>query len=155
MSKKQWGTATWYLFHTLAEKLKPEYDNPVEVKNLYSIIKKICLNLPCPDCTQHATKILASANEKYFTSSKEIFKTFLFQFHNKVNKSLGTKEMSNDELNAIYSRAVTSKIINNFIYVMNIKSSDLKITLMKTQNKDVYMSTLVDYLNKNIYKFNY
>ena len=81
MSKKQWGTATWYLFHTLAEKLKPEYDNPVEVKNLYSIIKKICLNLPCPDCTQHATKILASANENYFTSSKEIFKTFLFQFH--------------------------------------------------------------------------
>ena len=33
---------------------------------------------------------------------------------------------------------------------MNIKSSDLKITLMKTQNKYAYMSILTDYLNKNI-----
>ena len=155
MSKKQWGTATWYLFHTLAEKLKSEYDNPIEIKLLYSHIKKICSNLPCPDCTQHATKILATANENYFTSSKEIFKSFLYQFHNKVNKRLGTKEITNDELSVIYSRANTSQIINNFIKVMNIKSTDLKIMLMKTKNKDVYMSSLIDYLNKNIHKFNY
>ena len=155
MSKKQWGTATWYLFHTLAEKLKPEYDNPVEIKNLYSIIKKICFNLPCPDCTQHSIKILSTANENNFTSSKEIFKNFLLQFHNKVNKNLGTKEMTMDEISTIYSRAITRQIINNFIYVMNIKSTDLKLMLLKTQSKDVYMSSLIDYLNKNIHKFNY
>jgi hypothetical protein len=155
MSKKQWGNATWYLFHTLAEKLKPEYDNPVEIKLLYSIIKKICLNLPCPDCTKHATKILETANENYFTSSKEKFKNFLFQFHNKVNKSVGTREIKNDELSAIYSTTITRQIINNFIYVMNIKSRDLKLSLMKSQNKDAYMSTLIHYLNKNIHKFNY
>ena len=154
MSKKQWGAATWYLFHTLAEKLKPEYDNPVEIKLLYSIIKKICYNLPCPDCTAHSIKILSTANETYFTSSKEIFKTFLFQFHNKVNKSLGFKEMTNDETNAIYSRAITRQIIDNFIHVINIKSSDLKLTLMNTQSKTVYMASLIDYLNKNKHKFN-
>ena len=63
--------------------------------------------------------------------------------------------MNNAELSTKYSFAVTSKIINNFIYVMNIKSTDLKISLMKTQNKDAYMSILTDYLNKNIHKFNY
>ena len=37
-----------YIYHRKEDikqwlKLKPEHDNPVEVKNLYSIIKKICL----------------------------------------------------------------------------------------------------------------
>ena len=27
MNKQAWGNATWYLFHTLAYKLKPEYEN--------------------------------------------------------------------------------------------------------------------------------
>ena len=56
MSKKQWGNATWYLFHTLAEKLKPEYDNPSEIRALYAQIKNICQNLPCEDCKNHATR---------------------------------------------------------------------------------------------------
>lgn len=154
MSKKQWGNATWYLFHTLAEKLKPEYDNPAEIKVLYSHIKKICYNLPCPDCTEHAIRILSTANENGITSSKAAFTMFLWQFHNKVNKSTGTPEISFETSNKLYSRAITSLIIQNFIQVMNLKTSDLKLTLLITNSKNAYMPAFNDYINKNIQKFN-
>ena len=39
MSKQQWGNATWYLFHTLAEKLKPEFTS--ESGELFRQIKLI------------------------------------------------------------------------------------------------------------------
>jgi hypothetical protein len=154
MSKKQWGKATWYLFHTLAEKLKPEFDNPTEIKALYAQIKKICYNLPCPDCTQHSTALLASVNEHAVTDSKLAFKHFLWQFHNKVNRTTGTPPIAFEEANAMYSRSMTRLIIQNFIDVMNIKSPDLKITMLQTNSKNAYMPGFTDYINKNIYKFN-
>jgi hypothetical protein len=153
MSKKQWGNATWYLFHTLAEKLKPEYDNPSEIKALYAQIKKICQHLPCEDCTAHAIKTLSTANEAFVTSSKEAFVNFLWQFHNKVNAVSGSPQYSFEETKALYSRASTGLIIQNFITVMNLKSNDLKISMMKTINKNAYMSSFTDYIKKNHYKF--
>ena len=154
MSKKVWGTATWYLFHTLAEKLKPEYDNPNEIKALYAQIKKICQNLPCEDCTAHAIKTLSNVNEAYVTSSKEAFVHFLWQFHNRVNAVSGSPQYPFEETKALYSRAATGLIIRNFINAMNIKSGDLKVTMMTTMNKNAYMSSFTDYVNKNIHKFN-
>ena len=155
MSKKQWGTATWYLFHTLAEKLKPEYDNPTEIRALYSHIKKICQNLPCPDCTQHAIKVLSTVNENSVTSSKAVFIHFLWQFHNKVNKNTGGAILTFEDSQKLYSRAITSLIIQNFINVMNIRGSDLKLAIIKMNSKNVYMPAFSDYINKNIQKFNY
>ena len=31
MQKKVWGNATWYIFHTLAEKLKPEFKSELPI----------------------------------------------------------------------------------------------------------------------------
>ena len=50
MKKKEWGNAVWLLFHTLAEKIKPEYKGELII--LVSHISSICNNLPCPDCQQ-------------------------------------------------------------------------------------------------------
>jgi len=155
MSKKQWGTATWYLFHTLAEKLKTEYDNPTEIRALYVQIKRICQNLPCEDCTNHAAKILSTVNEAAITSSKAVFIHFLWQFHNKVNAATGAPQFAFESANAMYARSVTGLIVRNFIDVMNIKSADLKIMMLKTMSKNAYMPAFTDYINKNINKFNY
>ena len=43
MSKKQWGNACWYLFHTLAEKIKPEYVEDIII--LKNLIINVCYNL--------------------------------------------------------------------------------------------------------------
>lgn len=154
MKKKDWGTATWYLFHTLAEKLKTEYDNSAELKLLYSHIKKICYNLPCPDCQQHSIQTLSTVNENAVTSSKSVFIRFLWQFHNKVTRDNGGKEFSFEELTALYQKANTRLVIQNFITVMNMKGSDLRINMLVTKNKNMYMHSFIDYISKNNHKFN-
>ena len=58
---RYWGPCTWYLFHTLAEKVKDEQF--LKLKNGFiSIIKRICSNLPCPECAEHAQHKLKSLN---------------------------------------------------------------------------------------------
>ena len=61
MSKKEWGNATWYLFHTLAEKIDETYFHENKSK-FFHIISIICKNLPCPECAEDATIILKNAN---------------------------------------------------------------------------------------------
>ena len=51
MEKKVWGNNIWYLFHTLAEKIKE--DKYLEQKdNLFKVLEIVFKNLPCPDCSR-------------------------------------------------------------------------------------------------------
>jgi len=56
MSKKEWGSVTWTLFHCLAEKIN-DNSNEQTIELLITNIKLICNNLPCPNCQQHAKSI--------------------------------------------------------------------------------------------------
>ena len=55
------GEAIWFLFHTLAEKIKEEHfqSNKYEMINM---VKSICTNLPCPKCSDHATAYMKRLN---------------------------------------------------------------------------------------------
>ena len=57
----KWGQPTWFFFHTLAEKIFedrfPEIRQP-----LLDLIYSICVNLPCPDCANHAKTYLDGIN---------------------------------------------------------------------------------------------
>jgi len=79
-----WGPATWNFFHTIAEKIKEEHFNIIGPQ-LFLIIRRICLNLPCPDCSQHANAFLNRVNFSKI-HSKDEFKNMLCFFHNEVNK---------------------------------------------------------------------
>ena len=57
MSTNVWGPPTWILFHTLIEKLSDEGYSKIGLA-LFGYIRRICNNLPCPDCAQHATSFL-------------------------------------------------------------------------------------------------
>ena len=56
-----WGEPTWFLFHTLAEKVKPK-DFPKIRESFIHIILRICSNLPCPDCANHALQYMNGIN---------------------------------------------------------------------------------------------
>ena len=58
---KTWGPCTWYLFHSLAEKIKEEHFSDLRL-GLLSIMKEICSSLPCPDCAGHATHFMTRLN---------------------------------------------------------------------------------------------
>ena len=51
---KLWGPPTWFLFHTLAEKIKEDKFDTMKI-DIINMIKRICRNLPCNDCSGHTT----------------------------------------------------------------------------------------------------
>ena len=150
MKKKVWGNATWYLFHTLAEKLKPEYSSEIPV--LFSYINDICNNLPCPDCQKHAMMAMQRANKPLITSSKENLINYLWSFHNSVNKRTGLSEYPKESLE-LYKRAYTSAIIQNFISIMSENVRNDK-ALLNSFHRQIFMKKFIQYISANSHKYN-
>ena len=113
-SKMPWGKPTWFMLHTLAEKIKPEHFQQLRVE-IFNIIKRICNNLPCPDCTTHATNYINGINFDNI-HTKEQLKIMLFQFHNSVNKNKNVPLFDYKDLDSTYKSAVTTNIITNFFH---------------------------------------
>lgn len=107
-----WGKPTWYFFHTLAEKIKPEEFSKIRV-DLLDIIYSISVNLPCPDCANHARIYLDNINFNTI-QTKDDLKYMLFIFHNSVNQRKGYPMFTIQELNELYKAANTTNIVNYF-----------------------------------------
>jgi len=116
-TRDEWGNITWLLFHTLATNVSE--NKFLEVRStLIDIIKGICSNLPCPDCSHDATQILKIAYIQNIRT-KEHFVEFLRQFHNIVNIKLRKRQISRNEVLSIYNKKNLAKIIQHFFYVYN------------------------------------
>jgi len=150
MQKKVWGNATWYLFHTLAEKLKPEFKSELPV--LFSYIQLICNNLPCPTCQSHASETMMRVNKGTVTSSQESLINFLLFFHNSVNKRIGTPEFSKEAL-TMYKNAITANIIQNFINVMSENLRNQK-ALLNSFHRQMFIKNFKNYITANAHKYN-
>ena len=108
-----WGKPTWYFFHTMAEKIKPEEFSVIRT-DLLEIIYAICTNLPCPDCANHAKTYLDKINFNTIQTRDDL-KMMLFTFHNFVNQRKGYAIFSVEELNSLYGSAITTNIVTNFL----------------------------------------
>jgi len=125
MKIDDWGPATWYLMHTLAEKVKE--DEFTKIKNDFiDIILNICSSLPCPECAEHARNIMKNLNKNKIVT-KENLKIMLFTFHNNVNKRLRKPLYTNELLDAKYKSANTQKIVINFINTWKIPNPNPKL----------------------------
>lgn len=149
--KMEWGEPTWFLFHTLAEKVKEE-EFPLIRTELLNIIYSICSILPCPMCSSHAKTHLNGSNFNNIRTKQQL-KDFLFLFHNTVNQKKNYLLFDYNNLNEKYSKANTDMIIRNFL--LNFKSKNHNNLMIAD---DFHRKrTLKDFelwLNKNIYKFN-
>lgn len=126
-SKKEWGNACWYLFHTLAFKLK-EKEEKKYVPILLKQILGICANLPCPECSNHAVNTLKKLNVKSITTREKMIEALLI-FHNIVNGRLGKKHFTRKEHDELYSRANIFSIYNNFFRIMTTSLKNEKALL--------------------------
>ena len=149
-TKQRWGSSIWFLFHTLAEKIKEE--EFLNLKDqLLDIIKSICMNLPCPECSSHATKYIQNLN--YISiKKKDDLKIFLFNFHNYVNKRKGFKIFSLDELNSKYKKSNTINIIKNFILIYQYKNKSFNMIANEIQ-KQRQLDVFKNWINNNIQSF--
>lgn len=149
-TKLRWGPSTWFLFHTLAEKIKEEdFDN---LKNeLIDLIKSICMNLPCPNCSNHATQYIQNLNYVSIRNKNDL-KIFLFNFHNDVNRRRNVKLFSLDELNFKYSKSNTFNIINNFVSVFQYKNKSFNMIANEMQ-KQRQLEIFKSWIKTNIQSF--
>ena len=149
MSKQEWGNATWYLFHTLAEKLKPEFSG--EAGELFRQIKLLCGNLPCPDCSQHATSTLNAANAGSINSRENLIE-FVWQFHNKVNARTGKLQYSRIDCRRKYGCAITPVILSNFISVFKMNARNEK-AMMHSYRRQLSTKEFEKYIYANTHKY--
>lgn len=147
----KWGQPTWFLFHTLAEKVKDENFSQIR-KELLDVIYTICVNLPCPTCAVHATQHMNGIN--YSTiQTKQQLKDMLFAFHNTVN---GRKEFplfDYSDLDAKYSAANTVAIIQNFMMHFEDKHASIHM-IANDLHRARIAKILKKWFNENIQYFN-
>ena len=115
-----WGPPIWTLFHTLAENIHEEDFNRL-IPQMFGLIKRICVYLPCPDCSQHATQFLAKIKPEQI-ASKVDFKNTLYLFHNMVNNRKKKPLFNYGNINA-YQELNIVRVYNNFIAVYNTKGN--------------------------------
>ena len=128
-----WGSAIWFLLHTLAEKIKQELFSSIRVE-LLNIIYSICVNLPCPLCSDHAKEYFDKINFNTIQTKLDL-KLLLFNFHNLVNKRKNYSLFSREELDEKYSKANTMNIIHNFMYFFQDKNRSPKMIANDLQRK--------------------
>lgn len=153
MLKHIWGNACWFLFHTLAEKLKPEYDTSEELQTILYHFKQVCYNLPCPSCSEHAVKHLEKAIFRN-VKTRDDLKMFFLEFHNIVNKRLDKKIFTKNQCDEMYIKANLIKIVNHFISVMKNKELSSERTMMNTMGRHLCVDSISKYIRQNGYKFN-
>ena len=151
IKKMKWGEPTWFLFHTLAHKLKPEYRHII-IKPLLQIIYTICINLPCPTCASHAKDYLNAINFDYIQTKEQLINLF-FVFHNKINEKKSYPIFTKQQLDEKYATANTINIINNFIYYYNDTSFNINMISSKLYRNNLIVM-LNKWFNENIQYFN-
>ena len=150
MSKKMWGNSVWYLFHTLAYKIKSTDQSDIGI--LFGHISSISKNLPCPECSADAARFLSKVNIHIVTCSRENLIKFLFEFHNYVNKKINKPVYLLEDL-SLYSTANTLKVLNHFHAIMNSNSNNSQL-MMDSYNRQTVVRNFIYYISTNMYKYN-
>ena len=148
--KMKWGEPTWYLFHTLAHKIKEEQFSYLKLEIL-NIITTICNNLPCPNCANHATEYMRKLNYNSIRTKQDL-KNFLYQFHNEVNAKKGFAIFPYEELDEKYSKAVTVNIIRNFMVYFQDKHKSIHM-IANDMHRARISNNLKEWFNINIHYF--
>ena len=148
--KVKWGEPTWYLLHTLSIKVKDSEFKHIRI-DLLNRIYAICINLPCPDCANHAKIYLDNINFNTI-QTKEHLKVFLYNFHNDVNRRKGYPFFPYDKLDEKYSLAITNNIIRNFMVHFSDRNRSLKLLAGDLHRSQLCIS-LRKWFNDNINYF--
>jgi hypothetical protein len=143
-----WGPIIWNFIHTLAEKINEDSFNVIK-NGLFLMIKRICLYLPCPECSHHANYILSRVNLNKI-NTKTQFKNMLFEFHNMVNKRK-RKPMYNNNILEKYKNMTIPGTYKNFIRVYNTKGNLNMI--MESFQRSLVVKELDVWLQKNYVHF--
>ena len=140
-----WGPPVWNFLHTLVEKVNENSFNNIK-NSLFLIIKKICLHLPCPECSQHATLFLAKLKPQDVLNKESLKNTF-YLFHNMVN-ARKKKPLYNYANMEKYKHIPLQVAYNNFVSVYNTKGN-MKL-LTESFARSVLIKDFRSWILKNV-----
>ena len=130
---KPWATYSWYLFHTIAQRINPVYFKHNR-KMCLGVIFSICDILPCPVCRDHAVKYLYT-NKFFNITTKQELIMFFFNFHNQVNSRLGKNLAVVKDLNR-YNYTNKNKLFHGFVNHMTARYYNIAyFTQSRRRNK--------------------
>jgi hypothetical protein len=150
VGRSRWGPAIWYLFHTMAHKIKGSEFSRLKVEML-DIIQSICANLPCPACASHATEYMKRLNYSLI-NNKDDFKIYLCNFHNDVNRRKGIEMFPLIELDKKYAAANTINIVKNFIAVFQFRNGSFNM-IANDMQRQRQAEKITMWFNNNIQSF--
>jgi hypothetical protein len=148
MSPSYWGPNTWIFIHTLAAKIK-EDSFPIIGNNLISVITRICSNLPCPECAQHAKEFWAKVKIANIKNKSDLINV-LYVFHNSVNKRRRVPPFRYESL-SIYDNKNIIETYNAFSRTFNTRGNLQLIN--ESFHRNLMISSLRTWMISNIKHF--
>ena len=141
---KYWATPTWYFFHSFAEHIDDDFYK--ENKTIIcDMLRGICLNLPCYDCTSHAVQYTKHTLLPKYVSDKERLKEYFFTFHNSVNMRTGKGQFTDyDMYKSSKLEYITKLFVNRFGGYKNSQKG-----FSDTLNRRRKCSEITDFLKNN------
>lgn len=146
-----WTVDTWKLLHVLSEKVKDDHF-PLIKNKLFNYMKAICNNLPCPECSLHATQFLSRVRF-INVNKKEELQTIFLVFHNAVNKKLGRKEQPKEILNQ-YKEFKLHEVLNKWFTSFNNVGKGNFTYMNDHRSRERVMKDFLDFMKSNIDRFN-
>tara|TARA_Y100000022_G_scaffold84531_1_gene72927 strand:+ start:4804 stop:5397 length:594 start_codon:yes stop_codon:yes gene_type:complete len=148
-SKMIWGKHVWLFLHGISQKVKPEYFSSIKGE-LISYIKLICANLPCPDCSNHATRYLSKLDPNKIVTREDLV-LYMYTFHNDVNMKKGYPLFKREELD-LYKRSNLKNMYQNFTYYF--KENYHVVKLMSENMHRIRVANKIEsWLNQNTHCF--
>jgi len=144
MKNISWGNPTWVFLHTIAAKIHKEHFSKNK-ELLIDIVKSICYNLPCPECSKHAIEFLNTVHFQNITKKEDLIE-ILYVFHNQVNKNLRKAEFREEKLEVYNSKDITETLII-FLKSYNMRLPSALMNLSFRRNE--VSKKVKEYFSKN------
>lgn len=121
MHPEFWGPSGWKFLHSITFQypMKPTIDDKAHYKEFFNSLK---YTLPCQKCAYHYSKHIRKYPIDSALKSREDLVKWLINVHNEVNKSLGKREYSYQEVFDIYRDEIDNvlgrvSVINVIIFL--------------------------------------
>ena len=131
MDPTVWGPKLWFFIHTLALNF-PTNPTFEEVKSYESFFDNLKYILPCDKCRLHyIQRQNTNPVSKYLTDPNALF-MYTIDLHNEVNKSLGKRVYSYEEVSNMYKNHYNKPYKFNTIWkkIFNIKNLIIVIVII-------------------------
>lgn len=149
VSKAVWGPVIWKFIHHMVNGLKEERTELI--RPILNIIRNICRNLPCPECSDHATVLLNRLNLNYIKTKRDLVRC-MYEFHNKINVRLKKHEITLEEHDNQYQNVNIQRAFIEWKHIMKMRMNGNRM-LMHSMFKNNLISDVTTFFNTNASAF--